>query len=113
MRLPAPRPRKFMMGLEKTGKRGGMVPCGPAARPWLSATCSLSNTQRWTGYHSHASGSSVGMKRSGGHATGSKYWWRQGAGSMIGTCVVHPDRAAAPEMAIILAEPARALATAI
>ena len=61
MRLPAPRPRKFMIGLENTGNRGGMVPCGPAASPWLSATCSLSNTQRCAGFHSHASGSSVGM----------------------------------------------------
>ena len=61
MRLPAPSPRKFMIGLENTGNCGGIVPCGPAARPWLSATCSLSNTQRWAGFHSHASGSSVGI----------------------------------------------------
>ena len=64
---------------------GGAVPCGPAARPWLSATCNLSNTQRWAGFHSHASGSSVGMRGPAGRRRGSKYWWRQGAGSMIGT----------------------------
>src|SRR5262245_62341852 len=32
-----PMPFRFMMGFENTGKHGGVVPCGPASRPWLWA----------------------------------------------------------------------------
>ena len=41
-RLSMPMPRKFTIGLENAGNFGGVVPCGPASRPWLSATAILS-----------------------------------------------------------------------
>src|SRR5258706_5188933 len=77
-------PRRLNTGLEKTGNEGGTIPCGPAVRPCDKATCSLSNTHLWRGFHNHASGSSVGIKISSGHGAPAKYWWRQGAGSTIG-----------------------------
>ena len=40
--LPAPMLRRFIMGFEKTGKRGGITPWGAASRPWDNATASLS-----------------------------------------------------------------------
>jgi len=41
-RLPVPIPRRFMIGLENTGKDGGITPCGAASSPCDSATASLS-----------------------------------------------------------------------
>src|SRR5919109_2185181 len=82
--LPTPMPRKLVMGFENTGKLGGMTPCGPAGSPCERATCNLSKTHRYFGFHCQASGSSVGIQTSSGHAMFSKYWWRQGAGSKMG-----------------------------
>ena len=41
-RLPVPMPRRFTIGLENTGKCGGITPCGAEGRSCDCATASLS-----------------------------------------------------------------------